>query len=195
MTIETQKRTGTCLLTDITDWTKKSAVIAGGAIRDWELGYSAVDLDLYMQSDPTVSNARFKHFLQWMLEDHGYYITDDVKQIDTDGVEGAEYCLYSGSDIQGVFEVTLDVGPIYQRVQFIRLLGNPEEVMQTFPMSTSQGMMLRDGSILHTQKFSESMQKKVAWFNPDQLSMRYMSKMMRKPSLAGFVFAPKGREL
>ena len=84
----------------------------------------------------------------------------------------------------------LSTGINYQPIQIIRVNRYPEEVIEEFPVSTSQAMMLKDGEVLYSRKFFNSIKDKVVEFNSNTTSMDYLSKMIRRKSLEGFAFKP-----
>lgn len=188
-----QQRIATMLLNDLQRWTGKEAVLAGGSVRDWQLGFKAEDLDIYLESNPKIGHKRFIAEVEELLEKEGYTITM-VKQVGSYETQDTSTDVYETRDynIIGVYEFNVQIvksGMCFdsQRVQIIRIDGDPGEVFTHFPVSTSQAMMDSSGNTLFTKHFIDSIQSKnVRW--KASTTDAYLTKMMRKTSLSHFSF-------
>lgn len=192
--IQSQKILAIQLLNDIKDWTGKRAVVAGGAPRDWTIGYEADDIDIYVESNSKIGHKRFMQELEEMLAESSYAFTRP-KQVGAYSTEDSSYDVYDALDynIIGVYEFAItdleviNGGFASQRVQIIRIEGDPQDVFTHFPVTTSQVMMKSDGVMLHTSHFITAIQTKTARWN-GLVTDAYLAKMLRKSSLSNFSF-------
>ena len=192
MNIELQKRTTKVLLHDLTEWAMKPGVVAGGAVRDWQMGCLADDIDIYIDSDKRFTNARFKYELNSMLLRKGYDVVGAITQMGFTGSDERGCGYYDTKGIIAVYEFYLEVRPFdFQRIQVIRMESDSETVFQRFPVSTSKVAMLRDGTVMMSEDFVNSLDQEIVYYHPS-VSDYYLGKMVKKLSPRGYAFAEFG---
>lgn len=151
-----------------------TAIVAGGAPRDWYLGNLAKDIDIYFFFRENSTRAQVKNLLTRSLK----LVSPDVK-LTILGYEGlqdhGEYTL--NADLIAVFEADL----LGQKFQFMEMRKPTFGVVENFPLSLCQAWWLGD-RVKCTKDFKRSVDSKV-FYKTNELYMdghKYLNKIRQR---------------
>ena len=180
MSIDEQKKIADKVLSMI-ETIDPTAIIAGGAPRDWTLGFPATDLDVYY------------HFRDDIQEWMHIEALDNVGFPPRKTVGGDNHGLYEyNPDIRHVDECIIDG----MTVQLIRMAKPTFGIVETFPFSICQFFYKR-GKIHASKSAQLSVKhKKVARMNKLYVdSNRYIQKIINKFTPLGYKFYPDAQSM
>ena len=182
--IELQKKVGLMMLEHIRKVNDGSAVIGGGAPRDWFMDKPANDIDIYVELKGQDVET-FIGKLKLSIEGKKGWLLDRRTGIKLDYIVGAggykrnkktSYDLTDNDYIDHVVDLCL----FGQKFQVVIVNKNPVHVIQSeFPMGLSQAYMNNCGGIVRSKLFNKSLVDKTVYFKAREgMTDEYLYKIL-----------------